>query len=365
MVETDEKSFLLDSVTAPKPQYLQLTAVNNTPLLTFLNTYKNAIYIYNYDLTNLVRIINFSRTGANGIPHIMGYDIKSLDSIYVYDLKRQQLVLASADHKIIKRTSLINNVDQTGGKWAFSYPQRYPTTAAPMMETAGGIVFPGQYMWALPDSLLHKFNFNSLIDYAGEHVRFMAKYPAALYDPHFGWDDPIYSTVYCDLAATPNTLVYSFPISHDLYIGDLNGKEMKGVYGGSNQAGTISTSVIKIENSNDTRSKMRNNIIENDLYGGIKYDKYRKLYYRFIRRGIPGDKHSSDWKMKPLAIIIMDSNFHYLGETTIGTLHEWNWENSFVTQKGLNVEYLPSNNDESKLIFKIFTPKRIGNEKQG
>ena len=55
---------------------------------------------------------------------------------------------------------------------------------------------------------------------------------------------------------------------------------------------------------------------------------------------MPDAPKDTSWKEKEIAVIIMDEEFNYLGETTLGTENEWNWHNSFVTKEGLNIEYL-------------------------
>lgn len=65
-------------------------------------------------------------------------------------------------------------------------------------------------------------------------------------------------------------------------------------------------------------------------------------------------------KKQLIAVIIMDSNFNYLGETVIGASEEWNWQNTFVTEEGLNIEYLDRKDiAEENINFKIFIPKKI------
>jgi hypothetical protein len=94
------------------------------------------------------------------------------------------------------------------------------------------------------------------------------------------------------------------------------------------------------------------------MYSAIKYDRFNKVYYRFLLSGIPATVNRAMEKEKPISIIIMDENFNYMGETTIGTCKDWYWQNSFVTKEGLNIEYLEKNIDEEYLILKIFTLKK-------
>ena len=80
----------------------------------------------------------------------------------------------------------------------------------------------------------------------------------------------------------------------------------------------------------------------------------------FLERGIPNATIQMTMKDKLINVIIMNEKFEYLGETTLGTGKEWNWANSFVTEEGLNIEYLDKNDlDENYLIFKILTLKKL------
>ena len=99
-----------------------------------------------------------------------------------------------------------------------------------------------------------------------------------------------------------------------------------------------------------------------DFYTAVKYDKYRKVYYRILLKGLKNATIHSSLNDKPISVVIWDENFNYIGETVIGTGKEWNWRNSFVTQEGLNIEYLEKDIEEVYLSFKIFKLKNTRNE---
>ena len=95
-----------------------------------------------------------------------------------------------------------------------------------------------------------------------------------------------------------------------------------------------------------------------DMYGPIIYDGYRSVYYRFLLKKVTDKQKSNSIPNKEINIVIMDKDFHYLGETTIGNGKKWNIQNAFITQEGLNIEYLsPENLDEDHLVFKVFQLK--------
>lgn len=152
-------------------------------------------------------------------------------------------------------------------------------------------------------------------------------------------------------------LIHSFPASHDLYVCELNSNVITKIYGGSNVATAIHS--IDYDEPRKTPGELcLVHYVQQDMYGAIIYDNYRKIYYRFLERGIPNATIQMTMKDKLINVIIMNEKFEYLGETTLGTGKEWNWANSFVTEEGLNIEYLDKNDlDENYLIFKILTLK--------
>ena len=100
--------------------------------------------------------------------------------------------------------------------------------------------------------------------------------------------------------------------------------------------------------------------VKQDMYGAIIYDRFRNVYYRIIRKAIPNAPMDTSWKEKEIAVILMDEEFNYLGETELGPEKQWHWQNSFVTEEGLNIEYLDHNDiNEVNLTLKIFVPKKI------
>ena len=99
--------------------------------------------------------------------------------------------------------------------------------------------------------------------------------------------------------------------------------------------------------------------MQQDTYAAIKYDRFRNVYYRFLLKGIPNATIRTGWMEKPVTIIVMDKDFNYLGETSIGIGNkEWFWQDSFVTKEGLNIEYVDADS-EDYLIVKIFSLKEI------
>lgn len=355
----DQKQFPLDSSTAPRPKYLQVYSSNHKTFLSFLHNFKNNIYIYDYDNLDYVKSIQFKDKGPGSLKKLMCYYILNDDSIYVFDAVQQNFTLTSDKNNIKRSLSLIDGKNPLDFRWTQTYPQHNQTAASPIMNTGSGLLFPGQYIWGIPDDILMTFKYTARINFQNSNVNYIHHYPPDIYDTDFGWNDPIFTAVYADLNLDKNQIIYSFPISHNLYVGDVSGGSLKKIYGGSNLARSIKGIPGHVEDAPDPNNELRIHVSSTDLYAAIKYDKYRNVYYRLLERRLPDEAKNRSLKNKILAVIILDKNFSYLGETDIGKLESWNWENSFVTKDGLNIEYLPPQNDESKLIFKIFTLKHL------
>ncbi|QTO27157.1 MULTISPECIES: DUF4221 family protein [unclassified Bacteroides] len=357
LVEKSDKVFRLDSETAPKPPYMQIFEDSlKKRILTLLNPYKNAIYFYNYEDSGFIKKIIYPREGANAVLRLSGYYIKNTDSIYIYNMPMTEVILSNSLGYVNKRISLRGNVSD----WPNYYPQYLLATINPFIHIGDELLLTGQSFTSIPSANLHRFKFAAYINMHNNKVEFHHIYPEEIYGSNSNWEGGLPTQVYP--ALTPHgELVFSFPASHNLYITKCNSETYTKIYGGSNIATTIHS--IDFSDPAETPNQLiTENYLREDMYGGILYDSYRKIYYRFLLQGIPNATISSAKEEKPISIIMMDDKFNYLGETTIGTGKKWNWENSFVTREGLNVEYLDSKDiNEDYLIFKIFVPEAIKN----
>jgi hypothetical protein len=352
----DQKKFMLDSTTAPKVQYMEIIeGKNNNRIFTFSNEFTNSIYFYDYETQKFIKKLSFKKKGNNAVYCIKGYYIKSKDSIYIYNKPLTELVLADYNGKVINRISLRGN--KLDKKWYLNYPQYVPLTVNPLIVIKDELLLTGQYIQSIPKSIIDKFRFTARININTQDVKFNYLYPNELYGFDYNWQGRLFTEVFMELHPDGDKLIFSFPVSHNLYIADLNSEKYHKIYAGGNETKTICSINM---NTDKTDDKMAcSHFMHQDTYAAIKYDKYRNVYYRFLLNAIPGATIQNGWKEKSVTIIIMDKNFNYLGETFIGTGEkEWYWQNSFVTKEGLNIEYIDKNNEDN-LILKIFTIKNL------
>lgn len=354
----EEKSFLLDDNTAPKPEYTQMyEAPDGRRYFTFLNSYNNSVYFYDYSTQDYVEKISWEKTGPNSIPLLKGYYIKSPDSIYVYNKHPLEIILTNSRDSIMDKISLLGEVKDKSQWIYFYYPQYYLQTVVPFIKTSRELLLTGFYYGVLPDSLISKFRFTARLDLKTNRLRFSNSYPRSLYGHNYNWFSEFVTTVYSDLHPDGDKLLLSFPVSHDIYLADLNTGEYTRIYAGSNYAGTICS--IDKDPKNTTNEDMLDSFMKNDVYSAILYDRFREVYYRFMLKAMPDVTVHTPWKKKVVSVIVMDKDFGYLGETTVGPWDKWNWQNSFVTSEGLNIEYFGDDNGEDYIKFEIFITKNL------
>ena len=353
---TDVKKFLLDNETAPKPQYTQLFEIpGGVRYFTFINRYNNSIYFYDYSTCTFIKKVLINKKGPDAILIMTGYFIQSIDSIYLYDKALTQIALTNDNGKVLKRISLRGKTADKN--WFIDYPQYVPQTVTPFVKINDELLFPGQHMGTIPKAMIEKFKFTARINLKSHQVNFSYLYPKELYGSNYNWEGRLFTEVFEDFNPENNKLIFSFPVSHDLYIADFKNEEFTKVYAGSNIAGTIHS--MSSDPKQTTDKMTLTHFIQQDTYAAVKYDRYRNIYYRVLLNAIPDATVQTSWREKPVTIIVMDKDFKYLGESTIGKGDkEWCWQNFFVTREGLNIEYIEKDS-EDYLTLKIFTLKNI------
>ena len=354
LVQSGVKRILLDYETAPKPPYMQMIeGANGEQILTFLNPHKNAIYFYDYDKGIQLGRTIYEKEGPNGILRMTAYYIHNMDSIYVQNMPMIELALTDNAGNVKHRISLRDNRTD----WYNYLPQYILYTVIPIIKIQDKLILTGLQTVAIPPEAINERYFAACIDIKTNEIEYMYTYPEELCGSNANWEGDQSTFVYPELSPA-GEMIHSFPMSHDIYIAPWNSNDFKTVYAGSNNASAINS--INLDPKRTTREVFLAKRMKEDWYTAVRYDPYRKVYYRILLQGIPGATHGTRREEKPIAVIIMDEQFNYMGETVIGTGEEWNWINTFVTREGLNIEYISNDEqDEDYMTFKIFTIEKI------
>jgi hypothetical protein len=359
LVMSGAKRFALDSITATRPMYLQLVNDNSgARTFTLLNMYDQSIYFYDYDTERFLKKRMFAREGPNGILGLAAYCLYAPDIYYMYSMQVEFVATDSVGR--VKQHIAMHGDDR---EWVLTVPQYLPNSSAPMTAIDNHVVLVGMSSRSLTSKDIEKqqrvdnFRHTMVLDTQTNSVSFHHLYPKELY-ADANWEGGRWTEPFFTLAPS-GQMVFSYPVSHDLYLADYNSDGYTTVYGGSNEAQTISS--MDYENVLHTPNEyILAHDVATDIYQGIHYDPFRHVYYRFMLKRIPGARSGTSSAKKPIVVIMMDEQFNYLGETTIGTGEEWNCANAFVTEEGLNIEYIDKTDvEEYFLNFKIFTPAEL------
>lgn len=356
LVLSGEMKIQLDDETAPKSPYMQMIqdSLGNN-ILTLLTPHTNSINFYDYAKGTFLRKIQFEKEGPNGVLSVSGYYIKNSDSIFLYNRPMVELVLADSNSAVKNWISLKG----IGDKWALSYPQYAFSTICPILEIGNHLILTGLCPFSINNSDIERFKYTACVDLYNGNIEYHHTYPTNIYGNNANWEDQLFMQVYPTISPDGN-MIHSFPTSHEIYVTRWDVDTKASIYAGSNIAGTIKSIDWDFLTQKTPRELIYTHYLQQDLYGGILYDKWREVYYRFMQTGIKNATTRTQLSDKKIVIICMDKKFKYLGETTLGTSNEWNWTNSFVTKEGLNIEYIDKNDiDEMYMHFKIFIPQNI------
>ena len=355
LIAGDLKRIELDYETAPQSPYIQMVDdTSGVQLMTFYNQHNRSIIYYDYTTGTKLGATKYEREGPNGIIQIEGYYYLNKDSIFVYTQMRWEFFLTDSDGIIKKRWSFGEERKENGPnirrQFVFS-------TVMPIIKIQDNLILTGFALDAIPAEAIDDCPFSASLNLKTDEIKFLYNYPKEYYGFNANWEGGAATFVYPELS--PNgEIIHSFPMSHNLYIAPWDSNDFRTVYAGSNYASTIHS--INSEPKNTPREVLFYHLAHEDQYMAIRYDKYRKLYYRIILHGIPGANNSTRTVEKPISVIVMDEHFNYMGETVIGTGEQWNWENMFVTREGLNIEYISNDEeDEDYMIFQIFNVEKI------
>lgn len=164
-------------------------------------------------------------------------------------------------------------------------------------------------------------------------TEFLTEYPSIYHK--YNWGAMYY--YFPSLTINDNKqLIISYPVSHKLYVYDLITEKKESVNGGSSLFLKISPFSNKKEEKPELKSEYTKYYQLNYAYGGIAYDKKRKLYYRLVLHPNKNYGETADPTRKK-SIIVLDENFNFLGEAFLP--FNKNYYRIIATDYGIVVSY--------------------------
>lgn len=333
-------SLPLDSLSGFNANDIQIFEIKGQKKIGLLYRSRNAINIYSFDEKKLEETINFETEGPNGINSLTGFLWISPEEIYVYSYWGRTVYRVNNQSQVLA-TFQFEEFDK-----AIKYPVLEPNSLRPMVLRGNQIFIAGHMYQTLPkDQIGTPFVKVNLESKSSELI---GKYP----DKVFQGKWRIKAQTYFDYLKEKKLFVISYAISDSIEVTDFK------KYSKKYEAKSSYIQAIKPFHPNyEYISNNKEEQYAYDLssaYWGIKYDPYRKVYYRFGIIGNTLEEFSSG--LNPIFfVIILDENFTKIGEMKFprGVVYP---SLSFVEKDGLYIankkQYAEVS--EEKLTFNVY-----------
>lgn len=341
-------NFPVDSLTNIKSWYFDVFEDKDKEWLVFQSE-KPSIKFYDISKENLEFDITFDQIGPDGVGSINGFHVKSLDSIYLLNVAEMRIFLINNLGKVLNEFYLLkpNNKYPDGSRSS-------PTiiSGSPAINYNNILHFA-----ARPDTgptseeTYRSGNVEFAIDPTNGNYDLKFNYPKIYTIKNYG---NFWGKIF-RVKTEDNRIAYSFAADPNIYVTDYKYTE----------AFNAETAIFNKPIPYKDISQMRKNNLLSTMYGGIFYDKYRRLYYRIVTGGIEefSENHvfREIYDAKPISIIILDEEFKKIGETLLPSkAHDP--LGAFVGKEGLFISNSNFENfslKEDTLSFTVYAPRNI------
>ncbi len=328
-----------------------MTKKNNNEFICTLNSPTNSLQFYNLNGDKFNEIV-FKHEGPNSTEIISGFLYISKDSIFILNNQHNKIFRVSENGSILKSYQLPS----------FSQDKYF---LRPWTEDGTEIFQKGSHLYIPgipwinydknPTEYYNKGLLSIDLNLENGSSKFQIPYPNK--DQLI---DKAYTTQSIHPKCIANTktgnLIYSFGV--DPYVYEYS---TEGVFISKNLLGTKNPNegIKPLENRRGLDDPIEEmlNYTNNLCYERLFYDKYRNLYYRFVKHSIPNSQEYTrkDFHMgkKPwfkYSLIIADSNFNILDE--IALANNTGSGAFLITREGIMLQ--KENEDENIMEFDLF-----------
>jgi Domain of unknown function (DUF4221) len=321
-----EKKFVLDSLTSLAYPIIQYVEKEN--LLVAFTTYDNSFVLFDYNTGKTIKKIHLDGDSRKGIGRIStsftyNFHFLNYDSIYLFNADNGKIFLVDS-------TATIKHSYSVRPQQKSDYQPH--SNFGELMAIDNGIIYldasPGMNI-NKPERPL-KNNIVAAFDPATGKMTYAVKYPdlytAAYWGEHF-------NAYFSACNAEKGVFVRSFPMDHYIYEYDRMGNVSRH-YAGSKHIDSVAPFLFTNGNvrlKDVPEEQEFDNYVAQNVYYRMYYDKYRKIYYRFISSKVV------DWKKGisgPFSIVVLDKNLRILREQEFDS-EKYRQVSMFVSREGL------------------------------
>ncbi|GAA5039137.1 hypothetical protein GCM10011506_37940 [Marivirga lumbricoides] len=339
LVESHDVFFELDKETSLKTSFITiLEKEKDSSILVYLNEQKPAIYFYDINNQKLLNQILLHKEGPNAVGTPTGLFIQSMDSIYVISSSYYRVTLINGLGEAIRTYRLLGD-----DKPNVNTGMLRPFTISPPVVIDKKMYFNVAPDRDVYDKSYYNGNVNLVLNLNNGDFEYFNSYPKEFNDGVWGVAAVNFSSAF---VKHKNQFVYSFSISDSIYVFDVDNKKIKGYLSKTSSLTAPQEPMRKPSNQYDLRYAL-----QATYYDGIIYDKYREVYYRFVRHPLSLQEDESpnfyDFHRKPISVIILDRKFNKIGETKLknNTYQSFMY---FLSKDGLYISNSNPNNPDVK-----------------
>ncbi|OHC84168.1 MAG: hypothetical protein A2546_14180 [Sphingobacteriia bacterium RIFOXYD2_FULL_35_12] len=341
------KELLLDSSTILKYENFQYIE-NENSILSY-NSLNSELVCFDYTSGELKWKIDLKifkiRPRNKGTIKPYSFHAISYDSIFFYDNIRSKVILFDTAKNVLKEYVVASKMN--------SYSKGNPVMGEDLAVSSDSIYIsssPGGRNTSMMESPLNNNLFLSISIKDG-NSKPIIRYPKIYRKAVWG----TYSHIsYSTYNPNHNKLVISFPIDHNLSVYKTNG-EIELHYAGSIHVSKVNPLFFSAGNNIIKQKDEILNTLTQRSYKAILYDKYRNAYYRFVSSSIPKRDYelsqSSDYKVEPMSVIILNSDLIKVGEVPLDA-NKYSLISMFISKEGVCIPLKKSNDDV--IYFDVF-----------
>lgn len=284
---------------------------NGVEYLTFSNRFSRTILIYDLNAQELVKKVVFAGEGPNGIGNwLFGYFVKDMNHIYVPSANREEIFIT--DTTGILRDKIDYSLTEDGESTVKAY---YTNLDNVQMTFIGDSLFiPQMLNNRLGDRMVEESKTFVVVNM---HTRKVFHFPMNF--PQLISTSDVRTTIEGALTYSQvydgENFIYSFAMDENLY-------KVNPQSGCLSKIPAISRYIsdLKFKKIPNDFTQNLKKTCETADYGNILYDKYRKVYYRFVYPETELEQGLNYLNIlhtgkKEFSIIIMDENLKIIGET--------------------------------------------------
>lgn len=342
MSVSSDKSFLLDASISQEINYLQ---VLNDDTIAFFNKPDYSIRYFRISDGSEVGKTQLYKEGPHALRGVQGFCYVSPDTIWIYEYWETNLVRVNARGEIAETRHV---KDGLSSPLYGVFP--FPMTDTPILHWRSRLILQGMDgrtdEGQLPGCTL-------LYDLADSTATCANGYPSVYGDPDKNaknWGAFSFRQVPYTMSPEEE-LVLSYPASDSVRVFSLSTGQTRSFPARYSKKTAACKPMTSPSEQADTEQ-----YLDQYLYAGIVYDKYRHFYYRLVLLPLENyDLNDAKTQRKQLAVMILDDSFRVVGEFELPK-DIYKYRNVFVSREGLHVNALSE--DDDYLRFVTLVPEK-------